>query len=93
VKSACEHLGWEVAIEHSHNPRKEAEDHYYNAQHSKLIELGLQPRLLNEELIDTMLEKIRAHRDRIDPTTLVQDVRWIPKALEDVAAAVGAQPR
>jgi hypothetical protein len=43
--------------------------------------------------IDTMLEKIRAHRDRIDPTTLVQDIRWVPPALEAATPAVAARTR
>jgi UDP-sulfoquinovose synthase len=80
VKTASEHLGWTVEIAHTANPRKEAEDHYYNAKHTKLVELGLQPRLLNEELIDTMLLKIKDNADRIDPTTLVQNIRWVPEA-------------
>jgi UDP-sulfoquinovose synthase len=86
VQAAGQHLGWDVSIAHTENPRKEAEDHYYNAKNSKLLGLGLEPRLLNEELIDTMLLRIRAHRDRIDPTTLVQNVRWVPNA----PAATGA---
>jgi UDP-sulfoquinovose synthase len=84
VIAAGRHLGWQATIEHGHNPRVEAEDHYYNARHSKLVDLGLRPRLLNEELIDTMLLKIKAFADRIDPATLVQDVRWVPE---------GPQPR
>ncbi len=79
VREAAAHLGWSVTVEHSENPRKEAEDHYYNAKHSKLLELGLQPHPLSEELIDTMLGKIAANRDRIDPDTLVQGVRWVPR--------------
>jgi len=87
VKAAAEHLGWEVTIEHSRNPRKELEEHYYNAMHSKLIELGLQPRLLNEELIDTMLLRIKGFEDRVDRSTLIQDVRWVPASLEQALAA------
>jgi UDP-sulfoquinovose synthase len=79
VKAAAEHLGMAVEIEHHPNPRKEAEQHYYNAMHSKLIELGLKPRLLNEELIDTMFAKISAYREQIDPSTLTQDVLWVPR--------------
>ena len=83
VRLAGEHLGWTVAIEHRPNPRVEAERHYYNARHTGLLSLGLQPRLLNEELIDTMLLRIKEHESRIDPTTLVQNVRWAPeRALE-----------
>ncbi len=86
VKIACEHLGWDVDIAHTANPRKELEEHYYNARHSKLVDLGLQPRLLNEELIDTMLLKIKAFEDRIDRATLVQNVRWVPESLAQPAA-------
>jgi UDP-sulfoquinovose synthase len=86
VKAAAAHLGWDVTIEHSRNPRKESEEHYYNARHSKLLDLGLKPTLLNEELIDTMLLKIADQRDRIDPTTLVQNVRWVPEPLTEARA-------
>jgi UDP-sulfoquinovose synthase len=79
VKAAGEHLGWKVSISHTANPRRELEEHYYNPKHSKLLDLGLQPRLLDEELIDTMLLKIAEHRDAIDPTTLVQNIRWVPQ--------------
>jgi hypothetical protein len=54
-----------------------------------LIDLGLKPRLLSEELIDTMLAKIREHASRIDPSTLVQHVHWVPErpAIDREAAA------
>jgi UDP-sulfoquinovose synthase len=78
VQAAAAHLGWKASVEHFPNPRKESEQHYYNPKHSKLLELGLQPRMLSEELIDTMLLKIADYRDRIDPLTLVQNVRWVP---------------
>ena len=93
VKAASEHLGWTVSIAHTDNPRKELEDHYYNAQHSKLLELGLQPRLLNEELIDTMLDRIAAQRDRIDPATFVQNVRWVPEPSATSGVSVEAHQR
>jgi UDP-sulfoquinovose synthase len=82
VQQAGEHLGWSVEIAHTDNPRIELEQHYYNAQHTGLLGLGLRPRLLNEELIDTMLLRIKDNEDRIDPATLVQNVRWAPRALE-----------
>jgi UDP-sulfoquinovose synthase len=80
VKTAAEHLGWTVTIDHAENPRVEAEDHYYNARHSKLLDLGLVPRLLNEELIDTMLLRIADRRDAIDQGAFVRHVRWVPNS-------------
>ncbi len=79
VRVAGEHLGWTVTVEHTANPRVEMEQHYYNARHTGLLELGLKPRLLDEELIDTMLIRISEQRDRIDRATLVQNVRWAPE--------------
>jgi UDP-sulfoquinovose synthase len=87
VQAAGRHLGWRVSISHQPNPRKEAEEHYYNARHSKLMDLGLQPHLLNDELIDTMLHRIADERGRIDPSTLVQNIRWVPNPAETRAAS------
>ena len=33
------------------NPRVEAEEHYYNPAHTKLLDLGLRPHLLSAELV------------------------------------------
>ncbi len=33
----------------------EAEEHYYNAKHTQLLELGLQPHLLGDNIIDSLL--------------------------------------
>ena len=78
VKAAGAVMGLRVEIAHTRNPRKELETHYYNAKHTKLLELGLTPRLLSDELIDTMLARIQEHAARIDSATLIQDVRWVP---------------
>jgi UDP-sulfoquinovose synthase len=79
VQQAAEHLGWAVTVEHRPNPRIEMEQHYYNARHTGLLQLGLRPRLLNEELIDTMLAEIKRHQAGIDPDVLVKDIRWAPE--------------
>ena len=42
------------------NPRVEAEQHYYNAANTKLLDLGLEPHHLGEELVRSMLEDHRA---------------------------------
>ena len=78
VAAAAAHLGFEARVEHTRNPRIEAEEHYYNPRHSGLMELGLRPTHLSEELIDTMLHRIAEHRDRIRPELLVMGIRWAP---------------
>jgi UDP-sulfoquinovose synthase len=80
VRDAAAHLGREVVIERIANPRKEAERHYYNAKHTKLLELGLQPRFLSEELIDTMIDTIDHHKERVNRDVILQGVKWVPDA-------------
>ena len=50
---------------HFENPRVEREEHYYNAVHTKLLDLGLEPTLLGEELVQSMLHIIERHKDRV----------------------------
>jgi UDP-sulfoquinovose synthase len=74
VCDAANALGYNARIEHCDNPRVELEDHYYNPTHTGLIELGLKPRLLSDELIETMLHTVERFKDRvslraIDPAT------------------------
>ena len=83
VRDASAHLGREVRIEQIPNPRKEAEQHYYNARHTKLLELGLQPHYLSEELIDTMIDTIDSHRDEVNRDVILQGVKWVPDRLAD----------
>ena len=45
-RTAAKKIGLNVEIDHLPDPRVEAEEHYYNAKHSKLIDLGLQPHFI-----------------------------------------------
>ncbi|HEV2424204.1 MAG TPA: NAD-dependent epimerase/dehydratase family protein [Terriglobia bacterium] len=69
-------LGIEVRIDHLENPRTEAEAHYYNPRHQKLVDLGLEPHLLSNVLIDSMLTRIREHAGRIKAGIIPPHVRW-----------------
>jgi len=75
VASAAE-LDLEVEIEHMENPRVELEEHYYNAVHDKLLALGLEPALLGDELVRSMLKAIESNRDRIDPSVIEPHTSW-----------------
>ena len=76
VQQAAQHLGIDAEIDHLANPRVEAEEHYYNPVHTKLLELGLQPRLLNDELIETMLGTIQRYADRVVPDAIDPATKW-----------------
>jgi UDP-sulfoquinovose synthase len=76
VQAAGEKLGLEVQVDHLPDPRVEAEEHYYNAKHSKLIELGLKPHLLSNSLLDSLMNIALRYRDRIDTTKMMPQVNW-----------------
>ena len=76
VKTAAAKIGLSVEIDHLTNPRVEAEEHYYNAKHSKLIDLGLEPHYLSGSLLDSLLGVATKYRDRIDPSLILPRVNW-----------------
>jgi len=80
VKQAGEHLGYSVEIQHCENPRVEKEQHYYNAIHTKLLDLGLEPTLLGEELVESMIHAIERHKGRVIEASIDPHTRWNPGA-------------
>lgn len=88
VKAAGEELGMPVVIHNLPNPRVERESHYYNAAHTKLLDLGLKPHYLNETLIDSMFEVVQQHRSRIKEELVMPGVDW--RRTHNEAAVTGA---
>jgi UDP-sulfoquinovose synthase len=80
VQRAGKEYGLDVAIEPIDNPRVEAEEHYYNAKHTKLLDLGLQPHYLSETLVESMFGAIERHRDRVTLDHILPRDRWRPGA-------------
>ena len=76
VREAGNSLNLDVQINSIPNPRKEAEDHYYNAAHSGLTDLGLKPHFMNEEVLVGMLERILKHKDAINRDRIMPRVSW-----------------
>ncbi len=69
-------LGIRAEVVHLPNPRVEQEQHYYNAKHTRLIELGLQPYLLNETVLESLMKLTIQYRERIDPRLIAPTVNW-----------------
>ncbi|KAJ1264164.1 hypothetical protein BS78_09G242000 [Paspalum vaginatum] len=84
VTAAGVKLGIEVQTRSVPNPRVEAEEHYYNAKHTKLIELGLVPYLLSDSLLDSLLNFAVQYKDRVDTAQIMPSVSW---------KKMGAKPR
>jgi len=76
VQTAGKKLGLRVEVNHIPDPRVEAEEHYYNAKHSKLIELGLVPHLLSDSLLDSLMNIAMRYRDRVDTSMMMPKVNW-----------------
>src|SRR5580698_10691011 len=74
--AAGKKLGLNVEVDHLQDPRVEAEEHYYNAKHSKLIDLGLKPHLLSDSLLDSLMNIAVKYRDRADASLMLPQVNW-----------------
>lgn len=76
VDETARRAGVAVQIDHLENPRVELEDHYYNAKHSKLVDLGLKPTLLTDQALDAMFATVRANCGHVDAGAFTPRVKW-----------------
>ena len=76
ISSVGNNMGLHVSVKKIPNPRKEAEDHYYNPAHSGLRDLGLEPNFMTDDVVAEMLEKIIRYRDSIEERRILPRVRW-----------------
>lgn len=76
VQRVGNQMGLAVKVESIPNPRLESEDHYYNPDHSGLLDLGLQPHYLTDEIIAGMLEQVLKYKAKIDTSKIMPRVRW-----------------
>lgn len=76
VVRQSKYFGLEPQIRHLPNPRVEAEQHYYNATHTRLIELGLEPHLLNESVLTSLIGLAIKHREQADRNQILPTINW-----------------
>ncbi len=89
VKTVAGRMGLKVEIDHLPDPRVEAEAHYYNAKHSRLADLGLEPHKLSDSLVDSLINIALKYRDRIDPVMFAPQVNWRKTKNERSSAFAG----
>jgi UDP-sulfoquinovose synthase len=63
-------------ITHLKNPRVEQEDHYYNAKHTALEDLGLKPHLLIKETLEDMIRQVKRYKKAINSEAFRPTVKW-----------------
>ncbi len=76
VVQQARQLGRKAEINHLENPRVELEEHHYNPTHTKLLDLGLQPHLLSDELVGSMISAILRYKNRIKRDIILPKVKW-----------------
>jgi len=76
VQRVGNELDLNVKIQPMENPRVEAEEHYYNPAHTGLLELGLEPHFLSDEVLREMMELVMKYRDRINHDAIFRGVKW-----------------
>ena len=76
VAVAGRNLGLAVDIKTIENPRKELEQHYYNPAHSGLLDLGLEPHYLTDDILTGMLKQVLTYKDNINVDQIMPRVKW-----------------
>ena len=69
-------MGIDCEIRHIENPRVEKAVHYYNPQNKKIMDLGLLPTGLSDELIARLIGIAKENKDRIILERIMPTVRW-----------------
>ena len=76
VKSIGDDLGLDVKIDRLENPRKEAEEHYYNPTYQGLVDMGLKPHYLTDDVLRDMFSLVQSYRDNIRKDIIFKGVKW-----------------
>jgi UDP-sulfoquinovose synthase len=69
-------LGYKVTIQQLENPRKEAEEHYYNPSYQGLQEIGVKPHYLTEEVMAGMFDCVNRYKDTIRRDVIFKGIKW-----------------
>lgn len=76
VAAGARFLGYDPGIQHLKNPRKEAEDHYYNPTCEKLFKLGYKPIHNIQQEIIQLLNDLIPYKDRVIEKVIMPKTNW-----------------
>ncbi len=76
VKNVGSERGYKIEIDHFKNPRVEKEDHYYNPHYTGLLELGLTPHYLTDNVLHGMFEIVEQFKEQINKNAIFRGVQW-----------------
>jgi len=76
TRSVGESLGIHVKIDHIENPRKELEEHYYNPSYQGLVEIGVEPHYLTEDVMIEIFNKVIEYKSNIRKDVIFKGIKW-----------------
>ncbi len=76
IKRVGDERGLSVQIKSIENPRVELEEHYYNPASTGLIELGLEPHYLNDDIINGFFDIAEKYKSNINRDAIFRGVSW-----------------
>ena len=69
-------MGLAAGVIHIDNPRREAEEHTYSPTFNALQNFGLEPRVLDDRKVKSMLASVCQHKKSINQLGFLKNVRW-----------------
>lgn len=76
VQKVAEEEECPTNIAHLDNPRVESEEHFFHAVNTKLRDLGLEPHLLDDNVIREILRTVIIHKSRIIKENVLPQASW-----------------
>lgn len=76
VKKVAEEEGYHIDVDHLENPRVELEEHFLEAVNTNLLDLGLEPHFLTDDVIRHILKAVIEHKERVIEENVLPSVSW-----------------
>lgn len=76
VQKIGKKLGYDVKIQKLENPRREAEEHYYNPTYQGLIDIGVEPHYLTDEVMEDMFRVAEQFKGNIRKDVIFRGIQW-----------------
>lgn len=68
--------GHNVKIDHIENPRKESESHYYNPVYQGLLDIGVKPNYLTDEVVNGIFKIVEKYSKNIRKDVIFRGIKW-----------------
>ena len=76
VKRIGDQRGHNVTVKALPNPRKEAEEHYYNPAYQGLKDIGVEPHYLDDAALGGLFSIVEKYRENIRGDVMVKGIKW-----------------